>query len=258
VETIYGSEPVIEALRAGRRKIERILLASGASPTRMRRLTEAAASAGVPCEPRERRELDALTRGANHQGVVAVLGSQGHQPTYSQADDILDSPGTPPLLVLLDGIEDPHNLGAILRTCEGAGVGGVFIPEHRAAGVTPAVARTSAGAVEHLRIARVTNLVPLIKELQERGFQVIAIEGGGSTIYSELDLSGPVALVFGSEGRGVRRLVRERCDQVVSIPMRGRINSLNVSVAAGVVLYEAVRQRHPITVVDKIKRSPSH
>jgi len=234
---------VLEALRSGRRRIERIFLADGANRTRMQRLTEAAERAGIRCETRARRELDALTRGANHQGVVAVLGSQGERSTYVKAEEILDSPGTPPLLVLLDGIEDPHNLGAILRTCEGAGVGGVFIPEHRAAGITAAVARTSAGAVEHLRIARVTNLVPLIGDLKERGFQVVAIEGGGPVAYYELDLRGPLALVFGSEGRGVRRLVREKCDRLVSIPMLGLVNSLNVSVAAGVVLFEAVRQR---------------
>ena len=188
--------------------------------------------------------MDALTHGANHQGVIAVLNSQEQRSTYTDADEILNSPGSS-LLVLLDGIEDPHNLGAILRTCEGAGVGGVFIPEHRAAGITSAVARTSAGAVEYLRIARVTNLVPLIGELRERGFQVCAVEGGGTVAYTDIGLCGPTALVFGSEGRGVRRLVRERCDQIISIPMLGRINSLNVSVAAGVVLFEAVRQRRP-------------
>ena len=243
VDTIYGSEPVQEALRSGRRPVERILLAAGANPARMRRLTEAAEKLGIPCETRERRELDGLTRGANHQGVVAVLGPAAERSTYTKQEDILDQPGVPPLLVLLDGIEDPHNLGAILRTCEGAGVGGVFIPEHRAAGITGAVARTSAGAVEHLRIARVTNLVPLIGDLKERGFQVLAVEGGGAAAYTDTDLRGPLALVFGSEGRGVRRLVRERCNGIISIPMSGRINSLNVSVAAGVVLFEAVRQR---------------
>jgi len=196
--------------------------------------------------------MDALTRGANHQGVVAVLSAQESQSTYTDADEILNSPGSS-LFVLLDGIEDPHNLGAILRTCEGAGVGGVFIPEHRAAGITGAVARTSAGAVEYLRIARVTNLVPLIGELRERGFQVLAVEGGGAVAYTDVVLRGPIALVFGSEGRGVRRLVRERCDQVISIPMLGRIGSLNVSVAAGVVLFEAMRQRRPeqVTGVDQ-------
>jgi 23S rRNA (guanosine2251-2'-O)-methyltransferase len=151
--------------------------------------------------------------------------------------------GDRPLLVLLDGVEDPHNLGAILRTCECAGVDGVFIPEHRAAGLNETVAKTSAGAVEYVRVARVTNLVPLIGELKDRGLWVVGVEGGTGNIYSDFDLKVPLAVVLGSEGKGVRRLVREKCDAVVSIPMRGKINSLNVSVAAGIVLFEAVRQR---------------
>jgi len=145
--------------------------------------------------------------------------------------------------VLLDGVEDPHNLGAILRTCECAGVGGVFIPEHRAAGLSETVAKTSAGAVEYVRVARVTNLVPLIDELKDRGLWVVGVEGGTGNLYSDFDLKVPLAIVFGSEGKGVRRLVREKCDAIVSIPTLGKINSLNVSVAAGVVLFEAVRQR---------------
>jgi 23S rRNA (guanosine2251-2'-O)-methyltransferase len=151
--------------------------------------------------------------------------------------------GDPPLVVLLDGVEDPHNLGAILRTCECAGVGGVFIPEHRAAGLSETVSKTSAGAVEYVRVARVTNLVPLIDELKGRGLWVVGVEGGTGNLYSDFDLKVPLAIVLGSEGKGVRRLVREKCDAIVSIPMRGKINSLNVSVAAGVVLFEAVRQR---------------
>jgi 23S rRNA (guanosine2251-2'-O)-methyltransferase len=144
---------------------------------------------------------------------------------------------------LLDNIEDPHNLGAILRACEGAGVDGVFIPEHRAAGLNETVAKTSAGAVEYVRVARVTNLVPLIADLKDRGLWVVGVEGGTEQSYTEFDLSAPLALVFGSEGHGVRRLIREKCDALISIPMRGHLNSLNVSVAAGVVLFEALRQR---------------
>jgi 23S rRNA (guanosine2251-2'-O)-methyltransferase len=151
--------------------------------------------------------------------------------------------GDPPLLVLLDGIEDPHNLGAILRACEGAGVDGVFIPEHRAAGLNETVAKTSAGAVEYVRVARVTNLVRLIEELKDRGVWVVGVEGGTKNVYSDFDLKVPLAVVLGSEGKGVRRLVKEKCDVIVSIPMRGQINSLNVSVAAGIVLFEVIRQR---------------
>src|SRR6266511_3960530 len=196
-----------------------------------------------PPRPRDRRELDELTRHANHQGVVALLASPDRKNAYVEAETILDSMGDPPLVVLLDGVEDPHNLGAILRTCECAGVGGVFIPEHRAAGLSETVAKTSAGAVEYVRVARVTNLVPLIDELKDRGLWVVGVEGGTGNLYSDFDLKVPLAIVLGSEGKGVRRLVREKCDAIVSIPMRGKINSLNVSVAAGVVLFEVVRQR---------------
>jgi 23S rRNA (guanosine2251-2'-O)-methyltransferase len=229
-------------VRARRRPLQKILVAAGAQPARLAELTEAARRAGVPVERSERRVLDELTRHANHQGVVALLAPAG-RASYAEAAEILNSLGDAPLLVLLDNIEDPHNLGAILRTCEGAGVTGVFLPEHRAAGLSETVAKTSAGAVEYVRVSRVTNLVPLIQELKERGLWVVGVEGGAATAYLDFDLSGPLALIFGSEGRGIRRLVREKCDAVVSIPMRGRINSLNVSVAAGVVLFEALRQR---------------
>ena len=252
VNIIYGVAPVLEALRAGRRPVERLVLAIGANPERLRELTEAARRAGVTVEKRDRRELDDLSRRANHQGVLAILAGGKRGSAYVDAATILSSIGQAsggeinarqPLVVLLDGIEDPHNLGAILRTCECAGVDGVFIPEHRAAGITEIVAKTSAGAVEYLKIAQVTNLVPLILELKERGFWIAAIDGGASTTYTSFDLTMPLAIVLGSEGKGVRRLVREKCDVTLSIPMLGRVNSLNVSVAAGVVLFEAVRQR---------------
>lgn len=259
---IYGLSPVLEALRAKRRTIHKILIAAGSNPARLNELTDAARSAGISVEKRERRALDELTRNANHQGVVALVAeahkssrndtgrsATGRSPSgkgasgYVEAEKILDSLGEPPFLVLLDGIEDPHNLGAILRSCEGAGVDGVFIPEHRAAGLNETVAKTSAGAVEYVRVARVTNLVRLIEELKERGIWVVGVEGGTEVSYNEFDFNVPLALVMGSEGKGVRRLVREKCDAMVSIPMRGQVNSLNVSVATGVVLFEVLRQR---------------
>ncbi len=240
---IYGLAPALEALRARRRKIHKILIASGAHQSRLNEIVETARRAGVAVEKRDRRELDELTRHANHQGVVALVAPLDQKNAYVEAEEILDSMGDPPLVVLLDGVEDPHNLGAILRTCECAGVDGVFIPEHRAAGLSETVAKTSAGAVEYVRVARVTNLVPLIGELKERGLWVVGVEGGTGNLYSDFDLKVPLAVVLGSEGKGVRRLVREKCDAIVSIPMRGKINSLNVSVAAGIVLFEVVRQR---------------
>jgi 23S rRNA (guanosine2251-2'-O)-methyltransferase len=240
---IYGLAPVLEALRARRRTIQKILIASGSNPARMNELIEAARRAHVAVEKRERRALDELTRNANHQGVVALTAQTAQKNAYTDAESSLDSMGDPPLLVLLDGIEDPHNLGAILRACEGAGVDGVFIPEHRAAGLNETVAKTSAGAVEYVRVARVTNLVRLIEELKDRGVWVVGVEGGTKNVYSDFDLKVPLAVVLGSEGKGVRRLVKEKCDVIVSIPMRGQINSLNVSVAAGIVLFEVIRQR---------------
>lgn len=191
--------------------------------------------------------MDEMSRGANHQGIIAFLAGN---PTvkknadYLDAEEILDSLSDVPLLVLLDNIEDPHNLGAILRSCEAAGVDGVFIPEHRAAGITETVAKTSAGAVEYVRVARVTNLVPLIAKLKERGIWVVGVEGGMATNYTDFDLNVPLAVVLGSEGHGLRRLVKEKCDALISIPMHGKINSLNVSVATGVVLFEVLRQRN--------------
>lgn len=244
---IYGLSPVLEALRARRRPIQKILIASGANASRLKELTEAAQRVGVKIETRDRRELDDLTRHANHQGVVAVTvearNSLKRSSGYVEAETILENLGERPLLVLLDGIEDPHNLGAILRTCEGAGVDGVFIPEHRAAGLNETVAKTSAGAVEHVSVARVTNLVRLIETLKERDIWVVGVEGGTEIGYTSFDFNRPLALVVGSEGKGIRRLVRENCDAVVSIPMHGQLNSLNVSVATGIVLFEALRQR---------------
>lgn len=240
---IHGLLPVLEALRARRRAINKILIAAGANQNRLRELTEVARVAGIVIEQRDRRALDELTGSANHQGVVALVAAAARAQTYVDADKLLNTLSDTPLVVLLDGIEDPHNLGAILRTCEGAGVDGVFIPEHRAAGLNETVAKTSAGAVEYVRVARVTNLVPLIAELKKRGVWVVGVEGGAATSYTEFDCNAPLALVFGSEGKGVRRLVREKCDAIISIPLRGQLNSLNVSVAAGVVLFEVLRQR---------------
>ena len=242
---IYGLLPVLEALRARRRPINKILILDGAQPARLNELLELAKRSGVRVEKRDRRLLDELTRQANHQGVVAFTEGGTRHTGYVETETILDalSPDKPALLVLLDGIEDPQNLGAILRTCEGAGVDGVFIPEHRAAGLNETVAKTSAGAVEYVRIARVTNLSRLIEDLKARGIWVVGVEGNAPTQYCNYDFTTPLALVLGSEGKGIRRLVREHCDAIVSIPMHGQLNSLNVSVASGVVLFEVLRQR---------------
>ena len=199
----------------------------------------------VPVKRAPRATLDRLTGGAKHQGVVAQVAAA----RYADADDLLDfistniGNGDAPLVVVVDGVEDPRNLGAILRTAECAGASGVFVPERRAAGLNDTVAKTSAGAVEYLPVARVTNLSRLIEQLKERNVWVVGAATEAVMNYAQWDWTRPTALVLGAEGAGLHRLVRERCDALVKIPVHGKIESLNVSVAAGVVLFEAARQR---------------
>ena len=236
---IYGLLPVLEALRAGGRRIERIVIAEGAKHERVREVIEAARRAGVSVRHEPRASLDRMSNRANHQGVIAIASAA----SYADEEHILAGITTDSLLVLLDGVEDPHNLGAIIRTAECAGATAVIIPERRAAHVTEVVAKTSAGATEYLPIALVTNLARFIEQLKQRNVWVVGVEQSGQMPYTQYDYAGAVALVLGGEGQGLHRLVRERCDVVVAIPMLGRIGSLNVSVAAGVVLFEALRQR---------------
>jgi 23S rRNA (guanosine2251-2'-O)-methyltransferase len=240
---IYGVLPVLEALRAGARRIDRIVIAEGTRDARLRDVIEAARTARVPIRREPRVTLDRLTHNANHQGVIAVTSAA----TYSEADDLLNQLSPETIFILLDGVEDPHNLGAIIRTAECGGASAVIVPERRAAHITEAVAKTSAGAVEHLPVARVTNLASFIEELKKNNVWVIGVESSAEMAYTEFNYSGALALVFGGEGHGLHRLVRERCDAVVSIPMLGKLTSLNVSVAVGVVLFEALRQRRPNT-----------
>jgi 23S rRNA (guanosine2251-2'-O)-methyltransferase len=229
--TIYGVRPVIEALRGGRRRVFEVLDASGSAE-----VARAATAAGVPVMKVPHARVEELARAGVHQGVAALAEPY----PYAELEDLLAAPD--PLVVLLDGVTDPHNLGAVLRVADGAGASGVVIPKDRAVGVTAAVVKASAGASEHVPVSRVTNLRRTIGAIKKAGLWVYAAEVGG-TPYTDLDLAGPVGLVLGSEGRGVRRLVREGCDGAVSIPMLGAVGSLNVSVAAGVLLYEAGRQR---------------
>lgn len=230
-EVIYGIRPVVEALRSGRRGVFEVLDAVGDVE-----VEKAARTRGVWVKRAARRQVDDLTRGGVHQGVAARVEPY----PYSGLDEILTAPE--PLVLVLDGVTDPHNLGAVLRVADGAGASGVVIPKDRAVGVTASAVKASAGASEHVRVARETNLRRAIDRMKEAGVWVYAA-GMDGTPYTRLDLAGPVALVLGSEGRGVRRLVREGCDGTVSIPMLGAVESLNVSVAAAVLLYEARRQR---------------
>jgi 23S rRNA (guanosine2251-2'-O)-methyltransferase len=230
-ETIYGVRPVIEALRGGRRKVLEVLDATGSA-----QVAQAAKAAGVFVQKVSQQRVAELASGAVHQGVVARVSPY----PYVELEDLLSTPV--PLVVVLDGVTDPHNLGAVLRVADAAGASGVVIPKDRAAGVTAAAVKASAGASEHVPVARVTNLRRAVDQMQRAGLWVYAAEVGG-TEYGDLDLTGPIGLVLGSEGRGVRRLVREGCDGAISIPMLGAVGSLNVSVAAAVLLYEARRQR---------------
>jgi 23S rRNA (guanosine2251-2'-O)-methyltransferase len=230
-ETIYGIRPVVESLKSGRRRIFEVLDSVGDDE-----VAKAATERGVDVKRVSRQRVEELSRGGVHQGVVARVEPY----PYSGLEEILSAPE--PVVLILDGVTDPRNLGAVLRAADGAGASGVVIPKDRAVGVTAAAVKASAGASEHVRVARETNLRRAIERMKEAGLWVYAADAGG-TPYTELDLAGPVAFVLGSEGRGVRRLVREACDGEVSIPMLGAVESLNVSVASAVLLYEARRRR---------------
>jgi 23S rRNA (guanosine2251-2'-O)-methyltransferase len=244
-DKIYGLIPVLEALRAGQRAIDSITVAEGSRHERLRDLLALAKQANVPIHRVPRISLDRALKDITHQGVVARTAAA----RYQDADELLElvaarvGTAQPPLVLGLDGIEDPRNLGAILRTAECAGVHGVFIPERRAVGLTETVAKAAAGAVEYVPIARATNLVRLIEQLKERNIWVVGAAAEGTSNYTDWDWTLPSAIFLGSEGAGLHRLVRERCDTLVRIPVLGRLGSLNVSVAAGVLLYEALRQR---------------
>jgi len=246
---IYGVLPVLEALRGERRSVERVMIAEGAKEHRLWDLIELCRSndihfSRVPADIL-RREIG---QEVNHQGVIAVVSAAD----YVSTDQILHNVATPAFIVVLDGIEDPRNFGAILRVADGAGVDGVIIPERRAVGLTDTVAKTAAGALEFVKVAKTPNLNRFIEELKSRNVWVIGTDADAEQDYTDWDWTQPSALVLGGEGAGLHRLVAENCDVLVKIPMYGRIDSLNVSVAAGVILFEARRQR---TVKGKIRQT---
>src|SRR5437763_2809865 len=248
MDKLTGIHAVKEALEA-RRPVDRIAIARGRQDTRVEEIVQLARKQGVPVRFEDRGQLDRLANSKDHQGVVALAAARA----AASLEDILANAnanananaghGQLGLIVLLDGVEDPHNLGAIIRTTLAAGAHGVVIPERRAAGLTDTVARASAGALAHLPVANVTNLVRTMEELKEAGYWLVGLDEKGEKNYTEVDYTSPVGIVLGSEGQGLHELTRKRCDFVVSLPTTGPVKSLNVSVAAGVVLFEALRQR---------------
>jgi len=233
---IYGINPVLEALRAGR---VRELRVGDRSDARMQDVLALARERGVRVRRVPPDTLDRDSQRGVHQGVVAVVDEA---PEYSVEELVRGARGVP-LIVVLDGVEDPHNLGAILRAADGAGVDGIVVQSRRAAFLGGAAAKASAGALAHARIAIVVNIARAMDELKAAGVWIVGLAGGGETPYDQIDLTEPTALVFGAEGAGLRRLVREKCDFLAAIPMHGHVDSLNVSVAAGITLFEAARQR---------------
>ncbi|MGI5920548.1 MAG: 23S rRNA (guanosine(2251)-2'-O)-methyltransferase RlmB [Syntrophomonadaceae bacterium] len=240
-EKLAGVNSIMEALK-GRRKVQKIFIQEGRSGRRIEELVRLAAKKGIYIQYVEKQRLDQMYTISNHQGIIAQVESY----EYSSLEEVLEYAALkkePPLLLLLDGIEDPQNLGSVIRTAECAGVHGIVIPRHNSAEITAAVARASAGAVEHMHMVQETNLVSVIKRLKKEGLWVVGADMEGEADYFAVSIPNPTAIVVGGEGQGIRRLVKENCDLLVKIPMAGMVNSLNASIAAALVIYEVIRQR---------------
>lgn len=239
-DIISGRNPVSEAIR-GNRPIDKILVAKGEKNGAIVAILAKAKTKRVPIKEVDRVKLDYLSGGAAHQGIVAFAAVKD----YCSVDDIFDTAalrGEPPFILVLDELEDPHNLGAIIRTAECAGIHGIIVPKRRSAGLSYTVGKASAGAVEYMNVARVTNIAQTLDELKARGIWIYGADMNG-TDFRQCDFSGASAIVIGNEGKGISRLVKEKCDIIVSLPMKGKINSLNASVAAGILMYEAMKNR---------------
>ena len=237
---LEGRNAILEVLRSGR-DIEKIFVLRGNPEGTIRRIIAQASEKGVVIQEVSRQKLDEMSQTKNHQGIIAIVSAHD----YVEVDDILEAASAKnehPFIIILDGITDPHNLGAIIRSAETAGAHGVIIPKRRSVGLTATVGKTSAGAIEYLPVARVTNIAKTIDDFKKMGVWITCGDMSG-TDYFEASLDGPIAIVIGSEGTGVSRLVKEKCDFTVSIPMYGKISSLNASVAAGLLMYEVIRQR---------------
>lgn len=241
IPRLEGRNPIIEAMKAGR-TIEKILVAKGSHEGSIRQLISMAREKGIVINEVERAKLDSLSESGNHQGVIAMVSDY----KYVEVEDILKAAsekGEAPFILILDEINDPFNFGSLLRSANAAGVHGVIIPKRRAVGLTPIVAKASAGAIEYANVAKVTNISGTIEELKKRGIWIVGADMGGEKAYYEADLTGPVAVVIGSEGEGIGKLIKGKCDFLVKLPMRGEISSLNAGVAGGILMYEIMRQR---------------
>ena len=245
-ETVVIGRNAVKELLSGGRDVDKLYITAGEREGSINQLLGIASERGIPITECDRSKLDAIAKGGRHQGIIAIAAERN----YSSIDEILEyanEKGEPPFIVICDGVEDPHNLGAIIRSADCSGAHGIIIPKRRAVGLTATVAKSSAGALEHMRVAKVTNLASAIDDLKERGLWIYAADMDGSTYY-KTDMKGAVALVLGSEGFGISRLVKEKCDFTVSIPLYGQVNSLNVSCAAAVLLAEVARQRNEMEV----------
>ena len=243
-DVIVGRNPVMEAVRSGR-NIDKLMIAHGAGGGTVTAIIAKCRKKGILVKEVSPQKLDFISGGANHQGIAAIIAA--HE--YSTVEDILkyaQEKGEAPFIIICDDLEDPHNLGAIIRTAEACSVHGIIIPKRHSVSLNFTVAKAASGALEYMRVARVTNIVPVMDELKEKGLWIYGADMNGNDWCQE-DYSGPVALVIGSEGKGIGRLTREHCDIMISLPMSGKINSLNASVAAGVLMYEVARQRSKIT-----------
>ena len=241
-ECLAVGRNAVKELLSGERDIEKIYVQRGEVEGSIKVLIAMARERKIPISELEKQKLDSMARGLNHQGIIAIASERN----YSSIEEIIsyaEEKGEKPFVILLDGVEDPHNLGAIIRSAECCGAHGVIIPKRRAVGLTPVVSRASAGAVEHMRVAKVTNLASTVDELKELGFWIYGADMGGKEYYAT-DFSGAVCLVLGSEGFGISRLVREKCDFIVSIPLYGNVNSMNVSCAGAVLFAEIAKQKH--------------
>jgi 23S rRNA (guanosine2251-2'-O)-methyltransferase len=255
MDVLYGLHPVEEALKAGRRRFDHILVARERQDDRLQRLVAQCREAGIRIRSESRDQLTAVAKTPAHQGIVALVRPQ----EFLAIEDLFTAdaakPNTARLVLALDGVEDPQNLGALLRVADGAGVDGVVLTERRSAPLSAAALKASAGAAEHLRIARVVNLVRALEDLKRQNLWIVGLDERGATDYDQFDLTGNVALVLGREGAGLHDLVRRTCDHLLRIPMAGGVSSLNVSAAGAVVLYEAARQRRAQTTAPSVQRA---